>query len=141
MQKHSGMNQMGHTQAKKEVFLNAVSYSCSGHCSAAHMCAPEQPKQWVGQGRFLGTVMRVPGRWPWGGTAISTGSLFFFSLKDTVVLHRAQMLVTASSCMKKCLQNLWLLKHLSCGMCNFHHLPQGERWDFSLRGMHVVLTL
>lgn len=61
--------------------------------------------------------------------------------KDTVVLYRAQLLLTASSCMKMCLQNLWLLKHASCAMCNFHHFPPWERWDFSLRGMHVVLTL
>lgn len=34
-----------------------------------------------------------------------------------------------------------LLKYASRGMCNFHHFPPWERWDFSLRGVHVVLTL
>lgn len=145
------MSQMGCTQAKKQVFLyitpslsycSAVRYSCSGHCSAADVWVPEQPKQGARQGKLLCMAMWGPIRWPRGRHSHKHGLLFFFlSLKDTVVLHRAQMLATVSSCVKKYLQSLWLLKHRSCGTCNFHHLPLRERWDFSLRGMHVVPTL
>lgn len=151
VQKHSGMNQMGCSQAKKEIFIyvnfflsyfSAQSVIVAQVTAQQHMCVCQSsPNSGVGKGGSWARWWVSPSGGHGADRTTGTWSSFFLSLKDTVVLRRAQMLVTASSCMKKCLQSLWLLKHVSCGMCNFQHLLQWERWEFSLRGMRVVLTL
>lgn len=60
VQKHSGMNQLGHTQAKRKYFLLSLRYFLS------HRALCQQPKQWVWQGRFLVRVMGVTLSWARG---------------------------------------------------------------------------
>jgi len=138
------MNQMGHTGAKKEVFpyinfflhcFSAQSVIVAQVTAQQQTCAcRSSPRSRVGKGGAWAQCWVSPSGGCGGGTAVSTGDTFFLSLKDAVVLHRAQMPVTASSCMKKCLQSLWLLRRLSGGMCNSSPPPtMGEVGFLTLR--------
>lgn len=75
-----------------------------------------------------------------GGTAMSTWSPVFLSLKR----HRGVIQSpTAADCIQlhETVSTEFVASETFKCMCNFHHFPPWERWDFSLRGMHVVLTL
>lgn len=129
------MNQVGHTRAKKKIFL-CIHFFLS-YFSAwllRSLLSSTRVHFGAAQGRFLGAVMGVPIRGPWGRQSRKHQVLIFLGLKDIVVLHRPQTLVTACSCMKKHLWSLQLLKRFSCGMCNSPAPPTiGEVGFLTLR--------
>lgn len=116
----------------------SIFYSHSDICYPTGLCA-SSPSSGSGKGGFWsGWWVSQAGTGeaqPW-----APGAQFFSAWSDTELLYRAQLLLAASSCREKCLQSCWLLKHPSRGMCNFHHFPPWERWDFSLRGMDACCT-